>query len=71
MLSEAQGRYIAYAAIALSIIGLLMFGFSSIRIGLGLVAMALSAFGLLKSETEGLNWNALAIGSITVILGIL
>lgn len=66
MLSEQQGRYLAYAAFALAIIGLFVWG-----IPLGLIAMAISAFGVYKSETKGLNWNALALSAITVIIGII
>lgn len=66
MLSEQQGRYMAYAAFALAIIGFFIWG-----IPLGLIAMAISALGVYKSETKGLNWNALALSAITVIIGII
>lgn len=66
MLSDKQARYIAYLAIALSVVGFFRFG-----IPLGLVAMALSTFGLLKSDIKGLNWNALALGAVAVIIGII
>lgn len=66
MLSEQQGKYLAYAAFAIAIIGLFTW-----TIPLGLVAMAVSAFGVYKSETKGLNWNALALSAIIVIIGII
>lgn len=63
MLSEQQGRYIAYVSIAISIIGFFFYG----KI-LGTIAMAISVYGLLKSENKTMNWNALTLGAIAVIV---
>lgn len=63
MLSEQQGKYIAYLSFTLSIVGFFVFG----KI-LGLIAMAISVFGLLKSENKTMNWNALTLGAIAVII---
>ena len=63
MLSEQQGKYIAYLSFALSIVG--FFVFEKI---LGLIAMAISVLGLLKSENKTMNWNALTLGAIAVII---
>lgn len=63
MLSEQQGRYIAYVSIAISIIGFFFYG----KI-LGTIAMAISVYGLLKSENKTMNWNALTLGAIAVII---
>lgn len=63
MLSEQQGRYIAYVSIAISIIGFFFYG----KI-LGTISMAISVYGLLKSENKTMNWNALTLGAIAVIV---
>lgn len=63
MLSEQQGKYIAYLSFALSIVGFFVFG----KI-LGLIAMAISVLGLLKSENKTMNWNALTLDAIAVII---
>ncbi|HLQ74679.1 MAG TPA: hypothetical protein VK107_01420 [Alloiococcus sp.] len=63
MLSEQQGKYIAYLSFALSIVGFFIFG----KI-LGLIAIAISVFGLLKTENKTMNWNALTLGAIAVII---
>lgn len=66
MLSEQQGKYIAYLSFALSIVGFFVFG----KI-LGLIAMAISVLGLLKSENKTMNWNALTLSAIAVIIALI
>ncbi|EKU93603.1 Uncharacterised protein [Alloiococcus otitis] len=66
MLTDQQGKYIGYLAIALSIIGFFIWG-----IPLGIIAMILSAIGVWQSDIKGLNWNSLALGSICVIIALI
>ena len=66
MLSNKTLHYISWLSIALSLIGFLRWG-----IILGSTGMALSLIGLLLTEDESLHWNALGIGALSVIVGIL
>ena len=66
MLTDQQGKYIGYLAIALSIIGFFIWG-----IPLGIIAMILSVIGVWQSDIKGLNWNSLALGSICVIIALI
>lgn len=65
-LSDNIGTIIGWSAVVLSIIGFFIWS-----IPLGAIAMVLSVIGLLASEVKGLNWTALALSAIAIILGIL
>lgn len=65
MLSQNVGKYMGWASTILAVIGFFVWS-----IPLGLIAMVLSLIGLASPE-RGINWTALALGAIAVILGIL
>lgn len=65
MLSDQIGKIIGWLAIGLSILGFFVWA-----IPLGIIAMILGAVGL-ASPQKGLNWTAIAVGAITVIVGII
>lgn len=63
--SDRLGKLIGWTAMALALIGFFVW-----NIPLGIVAMILGALGLLTPE-KGLNWTAIAFGSIAMIIGII
>lgn len=65
MMTAQIGKIIGWIAIALSVIGFIIWS-----IPLGIVSMILGAIGLISPE-KGINWTAIALGAIAVIIGII
>lgn len=64
-MSDQVGKVIGWVALALSLIGFIVW-----NVPLGIIAMILGAIGLASTQ-KGLNWTAIAFGAIAVIIGII
>jgi hypothetical protein len=65
MMSDQVGKVIGWIAMALSVIGFVVW-----HVPLGIAAMILGAIGLASTQ-KGINWTAVAFGAIAVIIGII
>ncbi|MFC6464019.1 C4-dicarboxylate ABC transporter [Marinilactibacillus sp. GCM10026970] len=64
-MSASIGNTIGWTATALSFIGFFIW-----NIPLGIIAMLLGLAGLM-SDQKGVNWTAIGLGAIAVIIGII